>query len=256
MDIEKLIQESLGPITAKGNQKRREKALTNYYNNPCYCKQCGEIIKVKPKERIRDVKRRTFCSIKCTNLYAKENAKSYPNRCKCKIQQLTDAQIIKGVENSNSWIELSFNLGYKNRFPKKSKEELIDRLEKLNLLETFIQKIENPISFKKKTKKEVFENTKNWQFARSQIQKRARAAYQKSDKPKYCVICGYNKTYQVAHIKAVSDFSGEITIEEINSLDNLIALCPNHHWEYDNGLLNLEEYLNGSVQNSTPIFLH
>lgn len=248
MDIEKLVQESLGSIATKENQKRREKALTNYYNNPRYCKQCGKIIKVKPKEKICDVKKRTFCSIKCTNLYAKENAKSYPNRCKSKIQQLTDAQIINGLENSNSWTELSFNLGYKNRFSKKGKEELIDRLEELNLLESFIQKIENSISLKKKTKKEVFENTKNWQSARSWIQKRARESYQKSDKPKSCIVCGYNKTYQVAHIKAVSDFSGEITIEEVNSLDNLIALCPNHHWEYDHGLLNLEEYLNGSVQ--------
>ena len=248
MDIEKLVQESLGSIATKENQKRRKKALTNYYNNPCYCKQCGKIIKVKPKEKICDVKKRTFCSIKCTNLYAKENAKSYPNRCKSKIQQLTDAQIINGLENSNSWTELSFNLGYKNRFSKKGKEELIDRLEELNLLESFIQKIENSISLKKKTKKEVFENTKNWQSARSWIQKRARESYQKSDKPKSCIVCGYNKTYQVAHIKAVSDFSGEITIEEVNSLDNLIALCPNHHWEYDHGLLNLEEYLNGSVQ--------
>lgn len=206
MDIEKLVQESLGSIATKENQKRRKKALTNYYNNPCYCKQCGKIIKVKPKEKNCDVKKRTFCSIKCTNLYAKENAKSYPNRCQCKIQQLTDAQIINGIENSNSWTELSFNLGYKNRFSKKGKEELIDRLEKLNLLETFIQKIENSISLKKKTKKEVFENTKNWQSARSWIQKRAREAYQKSDKPKSCIVCGYNKTYQVAHIKAVQIF--------------------------------------------------
>ena len=130
MDIEKLVQESLGSIATKENQKRREKALINYYNNPCYCKQCGKIIKVKPKEKICDVKKRTFCSIKCTNLYAKENAKSYPNRCKSKIQQLTDTQIINGLENSNSWTELSFNLGYKNRFSKKGKEEKTNRIHK------------------------------------------------------------------------------------------------------------------------------
>ena len=29
------------------------------------------------------------------------------------------------------------------------------------------------------------------------------------------------------------------TIEEINNINNLIGLCPNHHWEYDNGLLEL-----------------
>ena len=38
---------------------------------------------------------------------------------------------------------------------------------------------------------------------------------------------------------AVSDFDDSALISEINSKDNLIALCPNHHWEYDHGLLKL-----------------
>jgi hypothetical protein len=25
----------------------------------------------------------------------------------------------------------------------------------------------------------------------------------------------------------------------VNSLDNLVGLCPNHHWEFDHGLLQL-----------------
>lgn len=39
--------------------------------------------------------------------------------------------------------------------------------------------------------------------------------------------------------KAVSDFDDSVTIREIDSIDNLIGLCPNHHWEYDNGILKL-----------------
>jgi predicted restriction endonuclease len=54
-----------------------------------------------------------------------------------------------------------------------------------------------------------------------------------------CVVCGYNLHVEVAHKKAVSEYDDHITIKEINSIENLIGLCPNHHWEYDNGLITL-----------------
>lgn len=63
--------------------------------------------------------------------------------------------------------------------------------------------------------------------------------YKSSGKPYCCAICGYSTHIEIAHIKAVSDFEDSATIAEINSIDNLIALCPNHHWEYDNGILKL-----------------
>lgn len=50
-------------------------------------------------------------------------------------------------------------------------------------------------------------------------------------------MCGYDKFVEIAHIKAVSEFDESALISDINSIDNLIALCPNHHWEYDNGVL-------------------
>ena len=62
----------------------------------------------------------------------------------------------------------------------------------------------------------------------------------KSNKEQKCAICGYTNHIEVAHIKAVSDFSDNTMIKDINSIENLIALCPNHHWEYDNGLLKLD----------------
>ncbi|WP_443081868.1 HNH endonuclease [Terrisporobacter sp.] len=52
-------------------------------------------------------------------------------------------------------------------------------------------------------------------------------------------MCGYTNHIEIAHIKAVSDFDDNILISEINNPDNLIGLCPNHHWEYDNGLLKI-----------------
>ena len=74
----------------------------------------------------------------------------------------------------------------------------------------------------------------------SRIRELARNLYSKSDKPKQCMKCGYDKHYEVCHIKGISTFSDDTPISEINNLDNLIALCPNCHWELDNGLLDLQ----------------
>ena len=51
-----------------------------------------------------------------------------------------------------------------------------------------------------------------------------------------CEFCGYNKHVEIAHIKPVSSFSEEVLLSEINHRDNIKALCPNCHWEFDHGL--------------------
>lgn len=56
---------------------------------------------------------------------------------------------------------------------------------------------------------------------------------------KSCVNCKYEKHYEVCHIKAIGDFPLTAKLIEINSPDNLLCLCPNCHWEFDNGLLKL-----------------
>jgi hypothetical protein len=94
-------------------------------------------------------------------------------------------------------------------------------------------------SINMKTKGDLFLSRKNWQSARSIIQKNANKTYLKSNNSKKCKICGYDLFIEIAHIKSVSSFPATTLISEINSIDNLIALCRNHHWEYDNGFLNL-----------------
>ena len=54
-----------------------------------------------------------------------------------------------------------------------------------------------------------------------------------------CQNCGYNKHVELAHIKAVSTFPNEALLSEINGPSNVIPLCPNCHWEFDNGILTL-----------------
>lgn len=73
------------------------------------------------------------------------------------------------------------------------------------------------------------------------IRQRSRYRYRKSDRPKYCVNCGYEKHIEICHIRAIADFPIETNVAEINDLKNLVALCPNCHWELDNDTLTIEE---------------
>jgi len=49
-----------------------------------------------------------------------------------------------------------------------------------------------------------------------------------------CLICGFNKALDFAHIKSIKDGGKE-------TKSNLTILCPNHHRLYDKGLLTNEE---------------
>ena len=71
------------------------------------------------------------------------------------------------------------------------------------------------------------------------IRKAARRIYLNTNKPRQCLICGYKTHFEVAHIKSIPSFNQTSLISQINYPANLAALCPNHHWELDHGLLKL-----------------
>ena len=71
----------------------------------------------------------------------------------------------------------------------------------------------------------------------SRIRELARKKALKETRFCKCAECGYDKHIEVCHIKAISDFPDDTSIENVNDLSNLVGLCPNHHWEFDNGLL-------------------
>lgn len=54
-----------------------------------------------------------------------------------------------------------------------------------------------------------------------------------------CQKCGYDFHVEMAHIKPISSFTADITLGEINSPNNILVLCRNHHWEFDNNILSL-----------------
>lgn len=154
-----------------------------------------------------------------------------------KIDKVSDEEFISIISKYSTWKDISLSLGYKNGLSSERKSKIVERCTKLGIVLN-TQLIED-ISLENKTKGELFKNRKNWQSARSAIQKNARKIFFDNTKKYECAICGYTNHVEVAHIKAVSEFDDGDTIEIINSIDNLIALCPNHHWEYDNGILKI-----------------
>jgi 5-methylcytosine-specific restriction endonuclease McrA len=77
-----------------------------------------------------------------------------------------------------------------------------------------------------------FQSRRKYQVS-SQIRDLARAAMERSGADYACSHCGYRKHVNVCHIRAIKDFLPTDLVSEVNSLDNLIYLCPNCHWEFD-----------------------
>ena len=191
------------------------------------CLNCGKEVKNK------------FCNISCENQYrAKLKRLEYeasPKLCACCGKPLTWKQR-KNKYCSNSCASKINNIGVCR--VKKSEKQTTKDVSK--------------ISIKTKTKKDLFEKRKNWQSARSSIRKDAERTIEKLNVEKKCFLCDYDKHIEIAHIKSVSSFSDDSLISEINSINNLVYLCPNHHWEFDHGKLskeNLDKIKNYSIIN-------
>jgi hypothetical protein len=185
--------------------KSREKALNRYYSNPNYCLQCNNIIEVKEKEKTQIARKKKFCSRSCFVSYNNKLSKTKPNN-KCPFCGI--------------------------KINRKSKTCTKHKGLSINSSDLFVFN---------KTKGQFKNEERNYQNWRSLITKMARRIYLLNNLPKFCAICGYDKTFDVCHIKAVSDFNDETIIGEINNITNLIALCPNHHWELDNGKLDIND---------------
>lgn len=50
---------------------------------------------------------------------------------------------------------------------------------------------------------------------------------------KECVVCGYDICLDVSHFKPIMEFGKDEKLKVVNSLSNIMYLCPNHHKEFD-----------------------
>jgi hypothetical protein len=55
--------------------------------------------------------------------------------------------------------------------------------------------------------------------------------------PKQCQICGYDTHVELCHIKPINDFHPDTKLSVVNSKENLVFMCRNHHWELENGII-------------------
>lgn len=175
---------------------QRAAAIKRYLESPNICKQCGSTIVVRDGQKVGEVRRKHFCNGSCA---AKFN---------------NNHRVRKIVNRPTRFCKICL------------KEVVVGRASRcLNCI---------GLEFGDRTKKDVFSSRKNWQSARSSIRHHAALVWRKSGRELKCDVCGYNLYVEIAHVKSVSDFDEGTTIQRINSIENLRALCPNHHWEFDN----------------------
>lgn len=234
--IEQLIYNEVTSISNKSVRTKRERSLRSYYDNPNYCKHCGRMIVVGYGEKLGDVKSKRFCNRTCSAKH--NNATVLRERMKSFVSKCSDDDFISAYNSAKDYSQLGRILGY-SYINSGVIQKIKDRMNALGLQEYNVGVTRRSISGL--TKGELILNRANWQSWRGSIQKTARRVYESSDRPKQCAVCGYDKTYEVAHIKSVSEFGSDDLVSDINSVDNLIALCPNHHWEFDHGYLDVKD---------------
>lgn len=140
-------------------------------------------------------KRRKYCSRRCAAIVNNSNHPKNPKRGKCKdCEKAIYAQRVRCMECHKLW---------------KKSEDIQDKtLDEMRYHGTQRANMFGAIRWRaRKIAKEL-----NWTE---------------------CSICGYDKHIEIAHKKPISDFEGNTLVSIINSKDNLLALCPNCHWEYD-----------------------
>lgn len=71
------------------------------------------------------------------------------------------------------------------------------------------------------------------------IRDHAKRLYLKKDST--CQNCNFSYHVDVCHIKAISSFSKDTLVAEINAKTNILLLCKNCHFELDSGILRLEK---------------
>lgn len=186
---------------------QRIKSLEKYYEDPSICLYCGKVIEVKPHQKIYDVKIKKFCSMTCRNKYCNPQRRQKTSKCKT-CGKTYERYFVNGRWSLAKNCPDCQSMGYGNS-----------------------------ISFMGKTKKDIYDTYSSKYSARNAIAQNAQVVYRNKNGDNVCFLCGYEKHIETCHIKPVSDFDDLAFISEINTIHNLIALCPNCHWEFDNNAL-------------------
>jgi hypothetical protein len=209
---------SLGRKTRIEQRKvLREGQVKEYYKNPEICKNCHKIIEVKDYDSVAVTRKKKFCCLSCVSTYSnlhrpKKVLKDYKvANCQSCGTEITWKRCPNG-----------------NFSPKKYCDECLgERMREV----WSMNEIAN------KTKGEIKAQARNKQLWRTYFTSHSHRVYFASNVGDKCEICGYPHHVVVCHVKPIASFPDEAKVSEINSVVNLVGLCPNCHWELDHGLL-------------------
>ena len=195
------------------------------------CKNCGKEFEIENKYYNRSKTKNFYCKVSCfcEALHKKKST----------IDDVDDNKFKEIVKSSKSLNEIGKKLGYKS-ISGYITNLIKEKCNKLNIIFPICNNVKGNRAIKNKTKKEILEKSSSYQSYRSAIRKDAEKTFSEKDGNNKCCICGYDKHIEIAHVRPVSDFSEDSLVCEINHINNIIPLCPNHHWEFDNGVLSKE----------------
>lgn len=206
-----------------GGIAKAAKIRAEYISNPNLCLFCQSAILPQPGKVLTDTRKQKFCNRSCA---AKYNNRRFPKRS-CATSPTGLCATCTTVIHYKKGKDGTYSV---RRY-----------CEPCSKIARYAARNFSTEALHQRTKGDLFATRKNWQSARSTIVRHAALMFRSSGKPNVCVICGYAKHIDICHINDVASFPDSATIGEINASSNLVALCPNHHWEYDNGLIILVE---------------
>lgn len=219
----------------------------------CKCENCSVEFEKSPKE-IKKTKH-DFCSKSCAAKYNNRGIVRNPRKIK-KCKQCEGDYYGPGKYCSKDCSKISSkNLRIERIKTKSTTTKIESRCIYCNnvVLRTPYQIKHNQGRFCSHSCASKYQNKSNIEFtkgnlkcstgfARNQYNKirtSAHKIYKQFIGVYKCAVCGYDKHVEICHKKAIKDFPDTALLSEINSTDNLIALCPNCHWEFDNKLLSI-----------------
>ena len=160
-----------------------------------------------------------------------------------KVYKIEESLFRKGIEENHSFIDIFKFFNFENPYNHLIRKDIRSRCKTLGIKLVFYS--EKSINIR--TKGDIFSSYTKNQTSKNIVRQYSRQVYKENNGERKCFICGYDKFVEIAHIKPVPEFSDESLISEINHFDNLIALCPNHHLELDNGLIKISK-VNGVIE--------
>ena len=241
-----------------------EYSLDNYKNAKSYecfefvCKCCGKVFK-KTK---REISKNSgivplFCSVKCSKLFKQNNSKLKVKCSNCgKEKEITIGEYNKN-KNKVFFCNHSCSATFNNK--KRSQKSGIEWINKNIGYDTcpecgnkkfYTSELCQKCANKKKrlvgekTLGHYIDGKKYLATKCNEIRRDARRAIEEFDIEKVCAYCKkheFDDILEVHHIKGILEHDSKTLIKEINSKENLIWLCPNHHKMLEKGLITLED---------------